>query len=733
MVVIGLVERKRERKYNVRAVGRTESSFQRRMFNKVRARGGYYFLHTLNTPSESSRLLNHHRHLQRPILCATLTFIKAAVGRSIHCWCTNSGTADMQDICLEPTFKFLVCKLHGYGVHPTKEAIRRHLRGEDHHCRGEALRQVISSLTNLPLSSLEAMRNAQPTVDAQPIVPPLSHLRVLHGWSCVPCAGHFLTTSLEVVRRHAAATHGRRRGDQPLWEACEMQTFFSETKDRRYFRVAILPAAANEDTQEQNGREGLQDVQAWREKVDLKNKVTRRTNSCSSLMSNPLAEISIQSAVNATNSWASQTSYPHPSTIFSCPAQPLTFLHPFTPFAARYVRLPVARLDSLFKSNAFRTASEPLFDPSHVDSALSMHAVFPHSEEEPAFLNALLYSVVQTTNRGKSTIEGLSLQARIISLLNEKLSSPLPTLSPADIGAIMILKTTAYKTCDFVAHDTHTRGLAAALKACSRSENSLTTAAKRAVFWLDLCAAVLMGSKRSMSHLEPPQKVSWHRESCPELAQALPIGFVRHQHALPYDLLECVSDVVEFQTFLRMRTVAQLSDSAKYHTLEPMQASIESRLAFQQQSCRQLGVVAEACRLAVFMCCYCSWMETWNDSLIPCRLAERLLDLLEPTLFFSTQQAESVWLQRVDILLWLLLVAASVVELDQGHVEDLRSKQSRQFLSARTFLSGCSVANLKHLLQSALQDFIYSKVLLTQRCYGKEWHDLELFINACKS
>ena len=199
--------------------------------------------------------------------------------------------ADMQDICLEPTFKFLLCKLHGYGVHPTKEAITRHLRGEYHHCRGEALKQVISSLTNLSLSSLEAMRDAQPTVDAQPVVPPLAHLRVLHGWNCVPCAGNFLTASLEIVQRHAAATHGRRRRDQPLWEACKMQTFFSETKDRRYFRVANLPATTSEeDIQEQNGREGLQHVQAWRKMVDLRNKITRRTNSYSSLMSNPLAK-----------------------------------------------------------------------------------------------------------------------------------------------------------------------------------------------------------------------------------------------------------------------------------------------------------------------------------------------------------------------------------------------------------------------------------------------------------
>lgn len=640
--------------------------------------------------------------------------------------------ADIQDICFEPNFKFLLCKLHGYGVRPTKAAITRHLRGEGHRCGGEALRQAISTLTTLPLSSLETMRNAQPAVDAQPMATPLPHLRILHGWSCVPCAGHFLTKSLEVVQRHAAAWHGRRRRDQALWEACELQTFFSETKNRRYFRVAIQPTVANEENARvQTERDGFQHVQAWREQVDQMNQVVRRTNSCSSfVVSNSPADISVQAAANATDPWESQTSYLHPSRIFPGPAQSLTFRHPFTPFASKYVHLSVPRLDSLFKSPAFRTASEALFDSSHVDSALSMHAVFPRSEEDPVFLNALVYSVVQITNRGRPTTEGISLHGKINALLIEKLTSQFPNLSPADLGAIMILKTTAYKTCDLVAHDTHTRGLTAAFKACSTSENSLTPAAERAIFWLDLCAAVLIDSKRSMSHLDLPQKAVWHRESCPELAPTLPIGFVRHQHALPCDLLECVSDVVEFQTYLRMTGIAHSPNSAVYHELELMQASIESRLAFQEQSCRQLGIVAEACRLAIFMCCYCSWMETWNVSLVPCRLAEKLIDLLEPTPLFSSQESDSVWLQHMDILMWLLLVTASVVELDQGHVEGLRSRQSRMFLSARTSLSDCCVMDMKHLLQSALQDFIYSKGWLIQRCCIKDWVDLELSINA---
>lgn len=139
--------------------------------------------------------------------------------------------ADVQGIYFEPTFKFLVCKLHGNGVHPAKEAIIRHLRGEGHRCRGEILRQAVLTLVSLPLNSLEVVLSAQPPLDVQPITPPLLHLRVLCGWSCTPCLGQFLTTSLELVQRHAAFQHGRRRGEQPLWEACELQTIFCETKD----------------------------------------------------------------------------------------------------------------------------------------------------------------------------------------------------------------------------------------------------------------------------------------------------------------------------------------------------------------------------------------------------------------------------------------------------------------------------------------------------------------------
>ena len=122
-------------------------------------------------------------------------------------------------------------------MHPGIQAIKRHLRGEGHRCTGETLRQAISTLTSLPVRSLQDLLSAPPAIDTQPITPPVPHLKVFNGWSCLPCRGHFLTTSLEIVQRHVATQHGRRRGDQLLWEACELQTLFSETKDRHYFRL----------------------------------------------------------------------------------------------------------------------------------------------------------------------------------------------------------------------------------------------------------------------------------------------------------------------------------------------------------------------------------------------------------------------------------------------------------------------------------------------------------------
>jgi hypothetical protein len=595
--------------------------------------------------------------------------------------------ANLEEIFFEPTFKLLICKRHGSGVHPTKEAVKRHLRGEGHRCGGERLQQAVLALSKLPLPSLKAVLDATPAVDKQPVVPPIRHLRVWPGWSCTPCEGRFLSTSLELMQRHAASQHGRRRGQQPLWEACKLQTCFSETKDRRYFRVASVLGVRTKD--------------------------------------------SVSTTISTTDFSALQDSRFELLRRSSSPVQSITLQHPFMQYAAKYVPLPVHRLDNLLKSEAFLSAAHPVFDSSHIDSALNMGAVFPQSQEEPVFVNALLYATVQLLNRGNPTIEGLSLQARTLRLLQEKLTSLSQTFSPPVVGAIMILKATAYKTGDRPGHIAHTAGLANALEISAGNSAILTPAARRATFWLNLSAALVMDCKRA-ENVEFPKKVVWQRENLADRAKDPPIGFARHRASLPDGLLGCIVDTVELQSFIRLEAMALSSRHTTHDQFDPMQTSIESRLASMAHACMDIGVVAEAVRLGVFMCYYCIWMETWNDSLIPCMLAAKLLDVLEPTALFGPQHPSNIWLQHMDLLLWLLLVGSSVVELDRGQVEGLRLRQSSlidSILSAHRFPGDFCAMDLKRDLQVALHDFIYKDGWLQKRCFIKDWFKLEYFIN----
>ncbi|KAK1241038.1 LOW QUALITY PROTEIN: hypothetical protein MKX08_001012 [Trichoderma sp. CBMAI-0020] len=413
-------------------------------------------------------------------------------------------------------------------------------------------------------------------------------------------------------------------------------------------------------------------------------------------------------------------------------ARSITVNHPLTYIAGRHVRLPVSRLDFLFKSEAFRYASNPAFDASHVDAALSMAAVFPLCEDEPLFLNALVFSIIETMNKGTPKMEGLSIQARIVQLMNKQLTSWPETISPGVIGAIMLLKSTAYRTRNIAAHNVHTRGLSEILKLLRNKGDRLTPAILRAIFWLDLNAAIVVGCKRQMSHLDLSQKISWQREERLQFWHLLPVGFARHSHALPNDLLACIVDIVELQATLFARNLPQAPQTSKFHKLDAMQASIESRLAFQAQECRKHGVVAEGIRLAVFMCCYCSWTETWNDRLIPCRLAEMLLDLLEPTILPYPQQLTTTWLPHIDILLWLLLVGSNVVMSERGDQHGLKPRQSCLISSVTSsFDTLCDFdgMNIGQRLQDGLTDFIYADFWLRQRLYIKEWLELELLFS----
>lgn len=148
--------------------------------------------------------------------------------------------ADIQGVCFEPTLGILICKSHGYGVRPEREAIKRHLRGERHFCKGKVLREAVEALVQLPLTRRKDLHSSHPAISQQPVLP-ISHLTLWPGWTCRMCGGEELTTSEELRDRHIAKVHSLRPSSHskkdPLWESCTLQTLFSMTGDRRYFRV----------------------------------------------------------------------------------------------------------------------------------------------------------------------------------------------------------------------------------------------------------------------------------------------------------------------------------------------------------------------------------------------------------------------------------------------------------------------------------------------------------------
>lgn len=133
--------------------------------------------------------------------------------------------ADIQGVCFEPTPGILICKLHGSGIRPEREAIKRHLREERHFCKGKVLREAVEALVQLPLTSRRDLHSAHPITSQQP-VPPIPHLTLWPGWNCRMCGGEELTTSGELRDRHIAKVHSLRPSshseENSLWESCTL-------------------------------------------------------------------------------------------------------------------------------------------------------------------------------------------------------------------------------------------------------------------------------------------------------------------------------------------------------------------------------------------------------------------------------------------------------------------------------------------------------------------------------
>lgn len=389
-------------------------------------------------------------------------------------------------------------------------------------------------------------------------------------------------------------------------------------------------------------------------------------------------------------------------------------MHPFAVLAARHVAICPERLDGLFKDAAFRHAAEPLFDPSHVDASQSLIAVFPTCSDDAAFFNALVLSILLALCRGSLTSEVCRLKSTTLTCLQKSVDNHVRNQASISSAAIFVLRGSAYKWEDEATHSLHSRALADLVK---MSCESLTPATLRGLFWQDLFASILLSIPRATSRLALSSRCSWQRTSASQIHN-LPPGFERYRHLFPKEIINCVIDCTE------LRTQAQLNfhdTGKKFDRLDTMQADIESRLCDLALPCISYGAPANATRLAIFLVVYTTWMETWNSTLIPARVAQQLAGVLELSLLPAAglDYNDDVWHSCRDLQLWLLRVGCSIAILDDGYTEGLSLRYShlleafveqvsRQTAFA-TFNSSPSLIKVSPamLIRHAMDDFIY--------------------------
>lgn len=230
-------------------------------------------------------------------------------------------------------------------------------------------------------------------------------------------------------------------------------------------------------------------------------------------------------------------------------------------------------------------------------------------------------------------------------------------------------------------------------------------------------AALLIHSERSKFEFTCTQ-ILWRRQIFPCASVLLPRGFVQHQDMITNEVLDCIQDIAELQHTVQMMKQSSIDRME----LSNMQASIESRLASQEASCEALGPVAECCRIAALITCFISFIETWSNPLVPCRLSDMLRVRLHESI------SDTAWLERRNLQLWLFLTGSYVTVLNSGFVDDLPQKWSALLavLGIELVQSHYNATNMR----SALDDFVYCNNLLQRRFEVTAWLDLELHLCA---
>ncbi|KIV76954.1 hypothetical protein, variant [Exophiala sideris] len=369
--------------------------------------------------------------------------------------------------------------------------------------------------------------------------------------------------------------------------------------------------------------------------------------------------------------------------------------------------------DSLLRSGSFLVAIEPLFTAEHQSLNLVNLSIFPDLLESQALLSALVYSMLRSKDTSKSFNESLHFKGRAIEYLQDDLHKNGSTHWTLAICTILMLCGVARRSGEISEYTAHAEGLDRLVRLCRSSHVHLPADVLRAVFWLDLTGAGILGDKRRFSEADFPALFNTDVDIVSSHGDTLPYGFAFHQDIVHHDLLPCIERI----TALQAAVATGILESIK---ADNVRASIISSLISVQQACQASGPISEGCRVAAYIVCDASINGPGRSSFVGWRLSERLIQILAET------SGGDVWACRRDVLLWLVLIGASA-SWAEGWPASVVSSAYEGIMAhlSRDASTWAQEEDGSLVLLSTVQGYIYDQDWLNNRHLIPHWAELE--------
>ncbi|KAF4969183.1 hypothetical protein FSARC_3559 [Fusarium sarcochroum] len=302
-----------------------------------------------------------------------------------------------------------------------------------------------------------------------------------------------------------------------------------------------------------------------------------------------------------------------------------------------------SRLQILLNDYQARHAPEPVFSFVEELDFQNFRSVFRAGLVDPALLNALMFSLAFAAGGGIVNQECLVYRGRTIQYIRERMASLDKAISESTIGSILLLVGVEAQLGTTSQVQLHMGAIQHLLSAYQTTSAGLTEGIKRAIFWQDLNASVLAGSKRIVNHTTFAE-LRWTRESISPDFFEVPPGFQVRFHLFNEGFIEVIRDIHALQ---RIRDIYRRGVSMAL--INSHTASIQSRL----EALPKATPVSKCCHLAAYICSVMLCCTVWCALVIPSNVSTQLLRELQKV------RKDPIWDEHTDLLLWLICIGGA--------------------------------------------------------------------------